>query len=51
MIQKIELPYSLNALEPYYNAETLNIHYNNFRDRSKNHLILDLILYYIVCKF
>ena len=28
MIQKIELPYSLNALEPYYNAETLNIHYN-----------------------
>ena len=28
MIQKIELPYSLNSLEPYYNAETLNIHYN-----------------------
>ena len=24
---------------------------DNFRDRSKNHLILDLILYYIVCKF
>lgn len=28
MIQKIELPYRLDALEPYYNAETLNIHYN-----------------------
>lgn len=28
MIQKIKLPYNLNALEPYYNAETLNIHYN-----------------------
>lgn len=28
MIQKIELPYGLNSLEPYYNAETLNIHYN-----------------------
>ena len=24
----IELPYPLDALEPYYNAETLNIHYN-----------------------
>lgn len=28
MIQKIELPYRLDALEPYYSAETLNIHYN-----------------------
>lgn len=28
MIKKIELPYPLNALEPYYNAETLDIHYN-----------------------
>lgn len=28
MINKIELPYSLNALEPYYNAQTLDIHYN-----------------------
>ena len=28
MIKKIELPYSLDSLEPYYNAETLNIHYN-----------------------
>ena len=28
MIQKIELPYRLDSLEPYYNAETLNIHYN-----------------------
>ena len=27
MIKKIELPYPLNALEPYYNAETLDIHY------------------------
>lgn len=28
MIKRIELPYALNALEPYYNEETLNIHYN-----------------------
>lgn len=28
MIKKIELPYPLNALEPYYNTETLDIHYN-----------------------
>lgn len=28
MVQKIELPYPLNALEPYYSSETLNIHYN-----------------------
>lgn len=28
MIKKIELPYKLNQLEPYYNFETLNIHYN-----------------------
>jgi len=28
MINAIELPYSLNALEPYYDKETLSIHYN-----------------------
>lgn len=28
MLKMIELPYSLNALEPFYNRETLNIHYN-----------------------
>ena len=28
MLKKIELPYSLNALEPYYSQETLDIHYN-----------------------
>lgn len=27
MIKKIDLPYPLNALEPYYNRETLKIHY------------------------
>ena len=27
MIKKIELPYPLDALEPYYNKETLAIHY------------------------
>lgn len=27
MIKMIELPYRLNALEPYYNRETLEIHY------------------------
>lgn len=28
MLKMIELPYPLNALEPYYSAETLDIHYN-----------------------
>ena len=28
MIQTMQLPYSLNALEPYYSSQTLNIHYN-----------------------
>ncbi len=28
MIKKIELPYPIDALEPYYSAETLLIHYN-----------------------
>ena len=28
MIKMIELPYNLNALEPYYSKETLDIHYN-----------------------
>ncbi len=28
MITKKELPYPLNALEPYYSKETLDIHYN-----------------------
>jgi len=28
MIKMIELPYPLNALEPYYSAETLDLHYN-----------------------
>ena len=27
MIKKIELPYPMNALEPYYSQETLVIHY------------------------
>ena len=28
MLKMIELPYTLNSLEPYYNKETLDIHYN-----------------------
>jgi len=28
MIEMIKLPYSLDALEPYYSRETLNLHYN-----------------------
>ena len=28
MLKKMELPYSLNALEPFYSKETLDIHYN-----------------------
>ena len=32
MIKKIELPYKLDALEPYYSKETLDIHYNTLYD-------------------
>lgn len=28
MLKMIELPYPLNALEPYYTKETLDLHYN-----------------------
>lgn len=28
MLKMIELPYPINALEPYYSAETLDLHYN-----------------------
>lgn len=28
MIKMIELPYPMNALEPYYTMETLDLHYN-----------------------
>ena len=28
MIKMIDLPYPLNALEPYYSRETLYLHYN-----------------------
>ena len=28
MLKMIELPYPLNALEPYYSRETLELHYN-----------------------
>ena len=28
MIEMIELPYPINALEPYYSKETLDLHYN-----------------------
>lgn len=28
MIKMIELPYPVNALEPYYSRETLELHYN-----------------------
>ncbi len=28
MLKMIELPYPMNALEPYYSAETLDLHYN-----------------------
>lgn len=28
MLKMIELPYPLNALEPYYSKETLDLHYN-----------------------
>lgn len=28
MIKMIKLPYPLNALEPYYSKETLDLHYN-----------------------
>lgn len=28
MLKMIELPYPINGLEPYYSAETLDLHYN-----------------------
>lgn len=28
MIKMISLPYALDALEPYYSKETLDLHYN-----------------------
>lgn len=28
MLKMIELPYPMNALEPYYSQETLDLHYN-----------------------
>lgn len=28
MLKMIELPYSLNTLEPYYSTQTLDLHYN-----------------------
>ena len=28
MLKAIELPYALDALEPYYSKETLDLHYN-----------------------
>ena len=28
MLKMIDLPYPLNALEPYYSKETLDLHYN-----------------------
>lgn len=28
MLKMIELPYSLNTLEPYYSMQTLDLHYN-----------------------
>ena len=28
MLKMMELPYPINALEPYYSAETLDLHYN-----------------------
>lgn len=28
MLKMIELPYPINALEPYYSAETLDLHYH-----------------------
>ena len=36
MLKKIELPYSLNALEPYYDRETLDIHYNKLYESYIN---------------
>ena len=28
MLKMIDLPYPLNALEPYYSKQTLDLHYN-----------------------
>ena len=43
MIKMIELPYTLDALEPYYSKETLDLHYNilykNYVDKTNNVLL------------
>ena len=40
MIKMIDLPYPINALEPYYNRETLAIHYETlykgYVDKTKH---------------
>ncbi|MDR5588220.1 MULTISPECIES: superoxide dismutase [Clostridium] len=38
MFDKIKLPYEYNALEPYIDAETLNIHYNKHLQTYVNNL-------------
>lgn len=45
MIKRIELPYNLDALEPYYSKETLDLHYNilykNYVDKT-NKILMEL---------
>ena len=38
MYDKIQLPYSYDALEPYIDAETVNIHYNKHLQTYVNNL-------------
>ena len=40
MIKMEELPYPLNALEPYYNQDTLDIHYNILCDITSYHNLI-----------
>lgn len=36
MFKPIQLPYPMNALEPYYNQDTLSIHYNLYKGYIDN---------------
>ena len=44
MIKMKELPYPLDALEPYYNRETLDIHYNILYKGYPNAKLIEQII-------
>ena len=50
MIKKIDLPYPLDALEPYYSKETLKVHYETLYTgyvENTNKTFMVQVQYYI----